>query len=65
MVGSGERSEKIRTYNVPQDRVTDHRIQLTLHDLPGFLDGDLDPMLTALRNHHQAEQLARAGDDES
>jgi len=65
MVGSGERSEKIRTYNVPQDRVTDHRIQLTLHDLPGFLDGDLDPMLSALRNHHQAELLARASDEES
>jgi len=59
MVGSGERSEKVRTYNAPQDRITDHRIQLTLHDLPGFLDGNLDPMLSALRNHAQAELLAR------
>lgn len=63
MVGSGERSEKIRTYNYPQDRVTDHRIQLTLHDLPRIVDGDLDELITALLRHHQAELLARQSDD--
>ncbi len=48
MVGSGERSEKIRTYNFPQDRITDHRIGLDVHDLPGVLDGDLDRLIDAL-----------------
>jgi peptide chain release factor 1 len=57
MVGTGDRSEKIRTYNYPQNRVTDHRIQLTLHSLDKILDGDVDPLLTALRNEHQAELL--------
>ena len=57
MVGSGERSEKIRTYNFPQNRVTDHRIQLTLHSLDRMIEGDLDEMLTALRSHHQAELM--------
>ena len=45
MVGSGDRSEKIRTYNFPQSRVTDHRIGLTIHQLDDFLDGDLDGMI--------------------
>jgi peptide chain release factor 1 len=58
MVGSGERSEKIRTYNYPQNRVTDHRIGLTLHRLDSIMEGDLEELLTALRAHHQAALLA-------
>jgi peptide chain release factor 1 len=58
MVGSGERSEKIRTYNYPQNRITDHRIGLTLHKLEAVVEGDLDELLTALRNEHQASLLA-------
>ena len=57
MVGTGERSEKIRTYNFPQDRLTDHRIALTLHQLPSLLDGRLDPLLEAVSTHFQAERL--------
>jgi peptide chain release factor 1 len=57
MVGSGERSEKIRTYNFPQNRVTDHRIGLTLHKLDHVIEGDLEEMITALRNQRQAELL--------
>jgi peptide chain release factor 1 len=57
MVGTGDRSEKIRTYNFPQDRVSDHRINLTLHNLPRIMAGDLDPIVTALRTHAQAEAL--------
>ncbi len=58
MVGSGERSEKIRTYNYPQDRITDHRINLDVHDLPSVLDGDLDRLISALVTADQAERLA-------
>jgi peptide chain release factor 1 len=58
MVGTGERSEKIRTYNYPQNRVTDHRIGLTLHRLDTIVEGDLEELLTALRAHHQAALLA-------
>jgi peptide chain release factor 1 len=58
MVGSGERSEKIRTYNFPQDRVTDHRINVDLHNLPNVLDGDLDRLLDELISTDQAERLA-------
>ncbi|MCB9650139.1 MAG: peptide chain release factor 1 [Deltaproteobacteria bacterium] len=57
MVGSGDRSEKIRTYNFPQDRCTDHRINLTMHNLPKIMAGDLDPLVTALRTRDQAEKL--------
>jgi peptide chain release factor 1 len=59
-VGTGERSEKVRTYNFPQDRVTDHRINLTLHNLPGVLDGYLDPLIDALLNEERARQLHKA-----
>jgi peptide chain release factor 1 len=57
MVGTAERSQKVRTYNYPQNRVTDHRIQLTLHKLDAVMAGDLDELIQALRTHHQAEQL--------
>ena len=57
MVGSGDRSEKIRTYNFPQNRVTDHRIGLTLHQLDQVMDGRLQPIVEALIAHAQAEQL--------
>ena len=63
-VGSGDRSEKIRTYNFPQGRVTDHRIKLTLHRLEGVLDGDLDEMIDALIAYDQAEWLKAVGDNE-
>ena len=56
-VGSGERSEKIRTYNFPQNRVTDHRIGLTIHRLPAVMDGDLDPLIDQLAEAEQAERL--------
>jgi len=58
MVGSGERSEKIRTYNFPQDRITDHRISLDVHDMPKVLDGELDKLIDALITTDQAERLA-------
>lgn len=57
MVGSGDRSEKIRTYNFPQSRVTDHRINLTLYNLNGVLDGDLDEIIDGLRIAENAEKL--------
>jgi peptide chain release factor 1 len=61
MVGSGDRSEKIRTYNFPQSRITDHRVNLTLHQLDRILDGDLDPIVDALVTRQQSEALAAAG----
>ncbi|HUZ77969.1 MAG TPA: peptide chain release factor 1 [Chloroflexota bacterium] len=56
-VGSGDRSEKIRTYNFPQDRVTDHRINVTLHRLPDVMDGNIDALIDALNASDQAERL--------
>ena len=61
MVGSGDRSEKIRTYNFPQNRVTDHRIGLTIHQLPEIMDGKLQPIIDALGTHYQAERLKGEG----
>jgi peptide chain release factor 1 len=61
MVSTGERSQKIRTYNFPQNRVTDHRIRLTLAKLDRVIEGDLDELLTALRTSYQAERLQAAG----
>ena len=60
-IGSGDRNEKIRTYNFPQDRVTDHRVRLTASNLPGILDGALDNLITALAQADQAERLAAVG----
>jgi len=57
MVGTGDRSEKIRTYNFPQNRVTDHRIGLTIHQLQDVMDGKLQPIVEALVTHYQAERL--------
>ncbi|MCE5387559.1 MAG: peptide chain release factor 1 [Acidithiobacillus sp.] len=64
LVGSGDRSERIRTYNFPQGRITDHRINLTLYRLEAVLAGDLDPLYEALLQAHQLELLASLGDDE-
>jgi peptide chain release factor 1 len=61
MVGTGDRSEKIRTYNFPQNRVTDHRIGLTLHQLDIVIDGKLDPIIDALITHFQTEKLKHEG----
>ena len=58
MVGSGDRSDKVRTYNFPQDRVTDHRIGKTVHNLPGVIDGDLDDLIDALQMADQADRLS-------
>ena len=61
-IGSGDRSERIRTYNFPQGRVSDHRINLTLHQLPQIMEGELDDLTDALISHFQAEALKRQGD---
>ena len=58
MVGSGDRSDKVRTYNFPQDRVTDHRIGKTVHNLPAVMDGEIDDLIDALNMAEQAELLA-------
>ena len=62
-VGTGDRSERIRTYNYPQGRVTDHRIGLSLYSLDAFLNGDLDEMIDALITARQAELLAAQGEE--
>jgi peptide chain release factor 1 len=63
LVGSGDRSERIRTYNFPQGRVTDHRINLTLYKIDAIMDGDLDELVGALSAEHQAEQLAALSEE--
>ncbi|MBB3212534.1 peptide chain release factor 1 [Herbaspirillum sp. Sphag1AN] len=63
LIGSGDRSERIRTYNFPQGRMTDHRINLTLYKLDFIMDGDLEELTNALITEHQAELLAQLGDD--
>jgi peptide chain release factor 1 len=62
-VGSGERSERIRTYNFPQGRVTDHRIGLTLYRLETILEGEIDEIIDSLTTHYQAEALKGQEDD--
>jgi peptide chain release factor 1 len=65
MVGSGDRSEKVRTYNVPDNRVTDHRIKMTVHDVPGVLQGAIDPLIDALVMADQADRLSNLGNDDA
>ena len=60
-IGTGDRSEKIRTYNFPQDRCTDHRIGLTVHNLEKIMDGNLDEVIDALATREQTEKLQRLG----
>src|SRR5207247_6062235 len=60
-VGSGERNEKIRTYNFPQNRVTDHRIEVTLYNLANFIEGDMNGLLEPLMAHELEEKLKAAG----
>jgi len=57
-VGTGERNEKIRTYNFPQNRVTDHRVEVTLYNLLNFMEGDIDPILEPLMTQELEEKLA-------
>ena len=64
LIGSVDRSERIRTYNYPQGRVTDHRINLTLYKLDSIMDGDLDCLISPLTTEHQAEQLAALAEGE-
>jgi peptide chain release factor 1 len=63
LIGSGDRSERIRTYNFPQGRITDHRINLTLYKIAAMMDGDLNDLTSALSSEHQAEQLAALGEE--
>src|SRR5690349_15096758 len=63
LIGSGDRSERIRTYNFPQGRVTDHRINLTLYKIDRIMDGELDDVVGALAAEHQAEQLAQLSEE--
>jgi peptide chain release factor 1 len=63
LIGSGDRSERIRTYNFPQGRVTDHRINLTLYKIDRIMDGELDELIGALQNEHRAEQLSQLAEE--
>jgi peptide chain release factor 1 len=63
LVGTGDRSDRIRTYNYPQGRVTDHRINLTLYKLDEVVEGSLDSVIQPLRQEHQADLLAALGDE--
>ena len=63
LIGSGDRSERVRTYNFPQGRVTDHRINLTLYKIAQIMDGDLDELTSALAAEHQTEQLAQLAEE--
>jgi peptide chain release factor 1 len=62
LVGSGDRSERIRTYNYPQGRITDHRINLTQYNLAEFMEGDLDTMIDTLVQENAAKQMAQLDD---
>jgi peptide chain release factor 1 len=61
LVATGDRSEKIRTYNYPQSRITDHRINMTMHNLPNFMNGDIQDMIDALHMAENAERLKEGG----
>ncbi|MES2499552.1 MAG: peptide chain release factor-like protein, partial [Pseudomonadota bacterium] len=63
LIGSGDRSERIRTYNYPQGRITDHRINLTLYKIDAITEGDMDELIGALSAEHQADLLANLGED--
>jgi peptide chain release factor 1 len=62
MVGTGDRSEKIRTYNFPQNRLTDHRIGFTIHQLDLFMEGRIESLLAALSQHYQSEKMKGEGE---
>ena len=62
-MGSGERAEKVRTYNFPEQRVTDHRIDLKVHNLPAVLDGDLDELTEALQADEKGRRLQHQSED--
>jgi peptide chain release factor 1 len=62
LVGTGDRSERIRTYNFPQGRLTDHRINLTLYQLPQIMEGDLGPVVDALSHEYNADLIASLGE---
>jgi peptide chain release factor 1 len=63
LIGSGDRSERIRTYNFPQGRITDHRINLTLYKIDFIMDGDLTELIDALTAEHQADLLSQLDED--